>query len=226
MPKPAEPKAEPKAISFGELAKHIDPRLSEDLRKLQDDGLTRVQVTVVFWDISSFSALCKDLYGFEDSIYYILNLYFKKAIEIINEHNGVLDKFMGDGILAYFGYRTINGDPFNAVNAALEFKKQFPTLKKQLDQYCKNTNGKKVRQIDLKCGIENGPASVYYFNTPTRNSVSFLGSTLNFASRLEGIAVDDEIIVSKELKNMVEEKYKFMEIPVKSRTKKLSPMKM
>ena len=44
-----------------------------------------------------------------------------------------------------------------------------------------------------------------------------LGSTLNLASRLEGLAEKDEIIVSKELKNMVDEKYEFTEIPVESR---------
>ena len=64
-----------------------------------------------------------------------------------------------------------------------------------------------VRRIDLKCGINNGPAYVHYFNTPTRNSVNLLGPTLNFASRLEGIAEEDEIIVSKDLRNMIEDKY-------------------
>jgi adenylate cyclase len=193
----------------------------KELGRLQiRDELIRVQLTVVFWDISDFSAMCNDLYGFEDSIDFFLIRYFKKAIEIIHQHHGVLDKFMGDGILAYFGYNTINGDPFNAVNAALEFKKQFPALREQLDQYCKDTNGKKVRRIHLKCGIENGPAYVRYFNTPTRNSVILLGSTLNFASRLEGLAKKNEIIVSEELKDMIKPNYRFKKIPVKEREKR------
>lgn len=204
LPAPHDP------YSPAELAKHIDPIFYDALRILQFERLTREQLTVVFWDVSGFSALCKDLYGFEDSINYFLNEYFKKAIEIIEKHHGVLDKFMGDGLLAYFGYnRTVNGDPFSAVDAALEFKKQFPTLKKQLDQYCKKTNRKKVRRIDLKCGIVNGPAFFHYFNTPTRNSVIVLGSTLNFASRLEGIAKNNQIIVSEELRDMIQENYEW-----------------
>lgn len=86
-----------------ELAKHIDPIFYDDLGILQFQGLKRVQLIIVFWDISGFSALCNDLYLYPDSINYFLNEYFKKSIKIIKKHHGVLDKFMGDGILAYFG---------------------------------------------------------------------------------------------------------------------------
>jgi class 3 adenylate cyclase len=210
--------AEPRPYSVRELAKHIDPVLVDDLGKLQIDTFKRVRLTVVFWDISGFSALCEDFTLYPESIIFFLNQYFSKAIKIIEKHHGVIDKFMGDGILAYFGYdRTENGDPHNAIKAALKFKKQFPTLKKHFTQYCKKYNGQDVRRIDLKCGINNGPAYVYYFNTSMRNSVILLGSTVNFASRLEGMAEKDEIIISKELKNMIQENYEFSEIPVKER---------
>src|SRR5687768_7403347 len=143
--------------------------------------------------------LCKKLNNFEDCVAYFLQIYFEKAIEIIKKHQGVLDKFMGDGILAYFGYnRTANGDPFSAIEAALEFKKQFPAIKKLFVLYCKQ-HRKKVTPIDLKCGIDNGPAFFHYFNKPRRNSVIVIGKTLNLASRLEGIAVDDQIILSGDL---------------------------
>jgi adenylate cyclase len=208
--------------SPAELAKHIDHIFYDALRILQFERLTRKQITVVFWDVSGFSTMCKKLYNFEDSINYFLRIYFEKAIEIIEKHHGVLDKFMGDGILAYFGYdRTVNGDPFSAIDAALEFNKQFPTIKKQLNQYCENSNKKKVGRIDLKCGIDNGPAFFHYFNTPTRNSVIVLGSTLNLASRLEGKARNNQIIVSEELGDMIQENYKLrkMKIPEKDKIK-------
>jgi class 3 adenylate cyclase len=145
--------------------------------------------------------------------------YFLNAIEIIERHNGVLDKFMGDGILAYFGYnRTDDGDPINAISAALEFRKQFSTLKANFAQICKKYFDKKrVTRIDLKCGMNIGYAYVYYFNTTARNSVIFMGSTLNLASRLEGIAKKDEIIVSRQLKDMIQGQYEFTPISVKRR---------
>jgi class 3 adenylate cyclase len=201
-----------------ELAKHIDPILAEDLRKIQISTVKQVKLTVVFWDISGFSSLCEDFAVYPRILIDFLRKYFVEAIRIIKKYNGVLDKFMGDGILAYFGYNgTEDGDPRNAINAALEFKKQFSTLKADLAQLCKEMRLKKVRRIDLKCGMNIGYAYVHYFNTTARNSVIFMGSTLNLASRLEGIAKKDEIIVSRKLKDMIQGQYEFTPISVKRR---------
>jgi len=206
-----------------ELAKHIDPNLVKDLRNLQLNPMNQVKITAVFWDISGFSRLCKDfaVYPYARSLIYLVTEYFSKAIEIIEKHNGVLDKFMGDGILAYFGYNKMeDGDPNNAISAALEFRKQFPTLKANFGQICKKYfNKKKVTQIDLKCGMNNGYAYVHYFNTTARNSVIFMGSTLNLARRLEGLAKNDEIIVSRQLKEMIQGQYEFTPISVRRRIK-------
>jgi len=112
--------AEPKPFSPEELAKHIDPILLKDLGRIQIDTHQRKQLTVVFWDISGFSALCNDLNDYPEAIIYFLNEYFVTAIKIINGNQGVLYKFVGDGILAYFGYnsRKGNGDPYIAIKAA------------------------------------------------------------------------------------------------------------
>jgi len=56
--------------------------------------------------------------------------------------------------LAYFGYDTLNGDPFSAKEAAFEFKKQFLAIKKDFVLFCKGYNRKVATPIDLKCGIE------------------------------------------------------------------------
>jgi len=115
----------PEPYSTEELAKHIDPILLNDLGRIQIDTLKRIQLTVVFWDISGFSTLCKNLNDYPEAIVYFLREYFAKAIRIIKNNQGVLDKFIGDGILAYFGYssRKGDGDPYNAIMSALEFKR-------------------------------------------------------------------------------------------------------
>lgn len=156
------PKHDP--YSPAELAKHIDPILRDALGFLKDIPLVPNQVTVVFWDVSGFSALCKELDNFEPCVNYFLKLYFEKAIEIIEKYHGVLDKFMGDGILAYFGFDRLNGNPFSAIEAALEFKREFPAIKRLSAIYCKKHNRKVETPIDLKCGIENGLAFFHYFN--------------------------------------------------------------
>lgn len=64
-----------------------------------------------------------------------------------------------------------------------------------------------------------GYVHVHYFNTTSRNSVVCIGSTLNLASRLEGIAKKDEIIVSRKLMNVIRGQYAFTPISVKRRIK-------
>jgi len=211
--------AEPKPFSTEELAKHIDPVLMKDLGRIQIDTHKRKHLTVVFWDISGFSTLCNDLNDYPEAIVYFLNDYFTRAIKIIEKNEGVLDKFIGDGIFAYFGYtsRNGNGDPYNAIRAALEFKSKFPTFRSQFNKYCTKYYGKEPSDYNLKCGMHNGPAFLHYFSASTRNSIILMGSTVNLASRLQSIAKDDEIIVSKRLRNMVQEKFKFLRIATNDR---------
>ena len=68
-----------------------------------------------------------------------LNEYLTIAIPIIHEYGGVVDKFMGDGILAYFGFTEHSDDESNgaidAIFAALKLKKSFPNCKALLDRY-------------------------------------------------------------------------------------------
>ncbi len=70
--------------------------------------------------------------------------------------------------------------------------------------------------------MHNGPAFLHYFSSNTRNGVILMGSTVNFASRLQCIAKGDEIIVSKQLKNMVDEKFKFLKIATNDRVEEES----
>lgn len=129
---------------------------------------------------------------------------------------------MGDGILAYFGYKGMeeDGEPLNAISAALEFRKQFSTLKANFVQLCKELDIKRVRRFYVKCGMNIGYVHAHYLNTNSINSVIFMGSTLNLASRLEGLAKRDEIIISRKLKDVIQGQYDFTPISVKRREKR------
>lgn len=216
--------AESNPFSTQELAKHIDPTLRNDLKRIQIDTLVRKRLTVVFWDISGFSTLCNGLNDYPEAIIFFLKQYFTIAIETIRKNHGVLDKFMGDGIFAYFGYNDTNGsgDPYRAIRAAVEFKSKFHTHKRQFNKYCSEFWGKEPSDYNLKCGIHTGPAFLHYFSTSSRNSIILMGATINFASRLEGIAKEDEIIVSKELRNIIQGKFKFSKVMINDRVKEES----
>jgi class 3 adenylate cyclase len=89
-------------------------------------GIKYRRLTIVFWDISGFSILCNDLVKNQSAIAAFLKEYFSSTIEVISKYEGVLDKFMGDGIMAYFGYPVENKDHSAlAIHAALDLRVTF-----------------------------------------------------------------------------------------------------
>ena len=108
------------------LSKYFDPFLLELLRNPVQLEMKNSCVTTVFWDISSFSKLCKKLMGNPESIAAFLREYFDAAIKVIQEHSGIVDKFIGDGILAYFGYLYDAPDcgALGAIKAAIESERR------------------------------------------------------------------------------------------------------
>ena len=83
-------------------------------------------LTIVFWDISGFSHLCGLLKEYPQKVEEFLKDYSETATKIIFDHLGVLDKFIGDGVMAFFGFQSQgqNGKQSSicAVEGALEFK--------------------------------------------------------------------------------------------------------
>ncbi|MGI0000727.1 MAG: adenylate/guanylate cyclase domain-containing protein, partial [Nitrososphaeraceae archaeon] len=118
-----------------QLSMYFDPFIYKHIKELRLDGVNINKLIIVFWDISKFSALIKELKAlmkkrmkkqgpiFEE-VEYLLRDYYSEAIRVIQRNNGILDKFIGDGIFAYFGYQDKGFDIVhsNAMNAALELK--------------------------------------------------------------------------------------------------------
>ena len=126
-----------------------------------------------------------------------LNEYLTMAIPIIHEYGGVVDKFMGDGILAYFGFTEHGDDESNgaidAILAALKLKKSFQTVKHDWTDIWKSIINSDI-DIDIKCGINTG--NVLVAGSIERDQFSVIGTHVNLASRLEGIAQNDQVVIS------------------------------
>ena len=211
--------ASPKPFSLEELSKYIDPVLLKDLGKIQIDTFKRSHLTIVFWDLGGFSSLVKDLQEFPEAIILFLKKYFETAINIIKKYQGVLDKFIGDGVLAYFGYNSEEkGNPRQAILAAIEFRNKFPKIKDEIIRACA-IYGKDANKINLRCAMHNGVAYIHYFNSRTRNTINLIGSTINLASRFEDLANDGEIIISKEIERMTKGKFDLEKIKIEDRLK-------
>ena len=115
-----------------------------------------------------------------------------------------MDKFIGDGIFAYFGYqdKKFDIDHSKAMNAALEFKTNFIKIKeKHMKILHSDYNYKPTTDINLKCAMHIGQVLFGYWYSPLRSQITAIGDDVNFCSRLEGFAGKDQIIISKELNN-------------------------
>ena len=196
-----------------QLSIYFDPFIYKHIKELKLDGININDFIIVFWDISKFSSLVKELktlmkkrmkkqglifHGLE----YILRDYYSEASRVIKKNDGILDKFIGDGIFAYFGYQDKRFDIVrsNAMDAALELKTNFIKIKEKHMKilyshydYRPNTN------INLKCAMHIGQVLFGYWYSPLRSQITAIGDDVNFCSRLEGFADNDQIIISKEL---------------------------
>jgi len=108
------------------------------------DGININSFIIVFWDISKFSALVKELKALMKKqgyilpeVEYLLRDYYSEATRVIKQNNRILDKIIGDGFFAYFGYQDKKFDMFHskAINAALELKKNFIKIKEKYENF-------------------------------------------------------------------------------------------
>lgn len=195
------------------LEKYVDPVVLEQIRDPELVTMQNKVLTIVFWDISGFSVLCEKLKDHKELIVEFLREYFSEAALIIRKYEGVLDKFIGDGIMAFFGYKDtdINDDgrngAINAVKAAIELKDFFNEMKLEWINLWIAKTGHQGISTDLRCGMNTGNVLVGLILTEVRDQFTTVGSNVNLASRLESVANKDQIIVSQFTKIRIEDQF-------------------
>lgn len=183
------------------LRRYFDPRVFNTIIANPTLlNMRNVTLTICFWDIRGFSRLCEILKAQPSHISGLLREYFAIAAEIIFEYGGVLDKFIGDGVMGLFGaliHPTDEGrqDAVNAVTAALMLNRRFEELTLSwTDRWALYTPHR--IDIGLGCGIHTGEALVGNVGTETRDQFTALGPHVNFAQRLEARANKGSILIS------------------------------
>lgn len=198
-----------------QLSMYFDPFIYKHIRELKLDGVNINKFIIVFWDISKFSGLIKELkvlmkkrmkkHGLIfHELEYLLRDYYSEATRVITKNDGILDKFIGDGIFCYFGYQDKKFDTVysKAMDAALELKANFIKIKdKHMKILHSHYDYKPSTNINLKCAMHIGQVLFGYWHSPLRSQITAIGDDVNFCSRLEGYADSDQIIISKELNN-------------------------
>jgi adenylate cyclase len=184
------------------LRRYFDPKV---FQAIESDpsllAINRKMLTIVFWDIRGFSRLCEIMKAHPELIVGFLKDYCETAAKVIFQNQGVLDKFIGDGVMALFGvlnHKNDEGkaDASAAVQAAIELREEFKNLIAIWMEKWRLYVPDKI-EIGLGCGIHTGEVLAGNVGTEFRDQFTALGPHVNFASRIESRSNSGQIIISQ-----------------------------
>ncbi|MGL5096697.1 MAG: adenylate/guanylate cyclase domain-containing protein, partial [Planctomycetia bacterium] len=146
------------------------------------------ELTVMFADVCGFTSMSENMQPRE--VADVLNEIFGKLTEAVFRFQGTVDKFLGDGILAFFGAPVeLENHALNAVEAALQ-------MQKEVEAY--NTLHPERKPLRMRIGVNSGRAIVGDLGSPKRKEYTVIGDTVNVASRFESsVAKPGEVVVGE-----------------------------
>lgn len=185
---------EEEARTRGQLSRFLSPHVVEAMvagkgEAIQKGGRERTDATVLFADIRGFTKLSENAGGPQEVVD-LLNDYFERLVEIVFKRHGVLDKFIGDALMATWG--TLDGDrdsTYNAVAAAIEFREA-------IRQFNRERSDDGLPLIGMGVGVNSGRLVAGYMGAKRRLEYTVIGDTVNTASRICGIAQPGQVLIS------------------------------
>lgn len=142
-------------------------------------GGERKEVTVMFTDVAGFTSISEQLPP--EQLANMLNNYLTRMTKIVFDHKGVLDKFIGDAVMAFWGAPISN--PKHALNAcetAIQMMDEIERIRVEWKEL-------KIGTFDVRIGINTGEMVVGNMGSDLRFDYTLLGDHVNLGSRLEGI---------------------------------------
>ena len=174
--------------TFGQ---HVSPEVMQKLLTDEPDRLSEQRyVCIMFLDIRGFTAFAEQKRP-EEVVAYLDSL-FEFMIEIVNRHNGIINKFLGDGFMAVFGAPLSDGrENINAVSAAREI------LARVADEVVQGN----VLPTTVGIGLHSGEAVTGRIGSAMRQEYTVIGDVVNLASRIEQLNKQfaSQLLVSEEV---------------------------
>jgi len=199
--------------------------------QIKPGGLPK-HATIFFSDIRDFTSKSENFTRVfreeaSDLIVHWLNNYFTKMIECVENTGGIIDKFIGDAVMAHWGTAYTSGSPqkdaFNGVKAALMMRKALyiMNLERQHDDPANPA-------IRIGCGINTGIVTAGQLGSDMRMEYTVIGDPVNLASRIESLTkpLCADILISEDTYNLVGEYFLTEEMPAVTVKGKEKPVRI
>lgn len=186
------------------FGKHVSPALVDQMMAKDDPlgelGLSgkRVKVTVFYSDIRGFTAMSEKMTP--EQIYGALNEYFQEMCNLVFEHDGYVDKFIGDCLMAVYSLEPRSDDAYHAVESAL---KQQEKILDMMAEWAKQ--GRPVFTVGMGCNT--GEVVMGNLGSNDRLNYTVIGDNVNTAARLYNVALGGQIIISESTYNEVKDRF-------------------
>ncbi len=149
----------------------------------------REDLSILFSDIRSFTSMSESMDP--QAISHVLRRYFDSMTSILFHHDGTLDKFIGDAILAFFGDPLKQPDHLQrAVRCAVAMQERMVSLRKEMI-----LDG--LPELRIGISVTTGPVSVGNQGSSKQFDYTVIGDRVNLASRLQGLAIQNDVIVPR-----------------------------
>ena len=183
-----------------QLSKFLSPQLYNSIFSGSRHG-TRVsrrkKLTVFFSDLCGFTNYVESMES--EDVTDLLNLYLETMTNIALDHGATIDKYIGDGIMLFFGdpeTRGVKEDAIQCVNMAIEMLQALDNLSDEWAKYGLRDH------LQMRIGIDTGFATVGNFGCESRLDYTAIGAAVNRASRLETAADNGSIYISEDTYNL------------------------
>ena len=188
------------------LSRFFSKNVTEEI--LGSKGLLRLggerkRATIVFADLRGFTSISEGLD--QEKVVEILNAFFSHMTPIIFKNDGTLDKLLGDGMMAIFGAPiSHDDDPVRALRTVIE-------MIRALKVFNVENRPKGWPELKIGIGVNTGDVVAGYIGSVDHLNYTVIGDAVNVAQRLQSIAEPNEILISRDVKDVIHGRYSEVE---------------
>ncbi|HQY64272.1 MAG TPA: adenylate/guanylate cyclase domain-containing protein [Polyangiaceae bacterium] len=215
-------KIEQEIVSRERFSRLLSPNVAEQILsgklEIKKGGISIPDCTVFNSDIRGFTSMSEGAPA--GAILDLLNEYFEQMVEQIFRYEGTLDKFMGDGIMAFWGAPVLRpDDAVRSVQCALD-------QMEALGRFNRRLIDEDHPPLAVGIGIHTGPLVAGYVGSSKALSYTVIGDTANTSARLCGAALAGQIIISESTLSRLGSRFEYEELPAAHLKGKEKPLRI